>query len=302
MSQHTPLYTCHLQHKGCLVDFCGWQLPLHYGSQLQEHHAVRAGAGVFDVSHMTIVDLTGSDARAYLRYLLANDVARLATTGKALYSCMLNHEGGILDDLIVYYLSETHYRVVFNAATRAVVLPWLERHVASFDVQRQVCDELALLAVQGPKARELTQSVLPSHVAIAAQGLGRFACVSVEDWFIARTGYTGEDGFEIALPAAQAASFWDALTQVGVTPCGLGARDTLRLEAGLNLYGQDMDSEISPWAGNLGWTVAMSPTDRAFLGREALEAQQASGCRATISRFGFADGRCVTTRTDCVAK
>jgi aminomethyltransferase len=277
MSKQTPLYAKHLEAGARMVDFAGWSMPLHYGSQLDEHHLVRRDAGVFDVSHMTVVDVQGAGARDYLRRLLANDVARLKVPGKAFYSCMLNAEGGVIDDLITYYLSDTFYRLVVNAATRDKDLAWMQVQSTGFDVLLQERDDLAMLAVQGPNARDKTLSVMAGALAQAADGLSPFVGAQAGDWFVGRTGYTGEDGFEVMVPAAEAPGFWDRLLAAGVVPVGLGARDTLRLEAGMNLYGQDMDENVSPLESGLAWTVAFDPADRDFIGRAALEEQKAAG-------------------------
>lgn len=268
----TALYTQHVDAGARIVDFGGWDMPLHYGSQKEEHHAVRRHAGVFDVSHMTIVDVAGTDARAFLRYLLANDVDRLKEPGKALYSCMLNERGGVVDDLIVYYLADGRYRLVVNAATREKDLAWIAARAADFgDLNIEERAELAMLAVQGPQARTLAATVVPEAHRDAALALKPFFGLEADEWFIARTGYTGEDGWEMVMPAAAAADTWQALLAAGVEPCGLAARDTLRLEAAMNLYGNDMDEDTSPLVAGLGWTVAWQPDDREFVGREALE-------------------------------
>jgi aminomethyltransferase len=259
-----------------MVDFGGWEMPINYGSQLEEHHHVRADAGMFDVSHMTAVDLRGAQVRAFLSYLLANDVARLQEPGKALYSCMLNERGGVIDDLIVYYLDETYFRLVVNAATTDKDLAWINQQAAPFDLDVQPRRDLAMIAVQGPQAREKVMSLLPAKEAEAAAALKPFFAAQLGEYFVARTGYTGEDGFEITLPGDQAHDFWDRLLEADVRPCGLGARDTLRLEAGMNLYGQDMDEDTTPLEAGLGWTVAMKD-ERDFIGRKALEAQKAAG-------------------------
>jgi len=277
MSKQTPLYHKHLQAGARMVDFGGWSMPLHYGSQLDEHHLVRQGAGMFDVSHMTVVDLQGAGARDYLRFLLANDVAKLKTPGKALYSCMLTPEGGVVDDLITYYLSDTFYRVVVNAATRDKDLAWMRDRATGFDVLLQERDDLAMVAVQGPGARDKAMSVMEGDLARAADALSPFVGAQAGDWFVGRTGYTGEDGFEVMVPAAEAPAFWARLLAAGVKPAGLGARDTLRLEAGMNLYGQDMDEQVSPLESGLAWTVAFEPANRDFVGRAALEKQKAAG-------------------------
>lgn len=289
MGSRTPLYDTHLAAGARTVDFGGWDMPLHYGSQIEEHHAVRRDAGMFDVSHMLAVDLQGAGVRDYLRRVLANDVARLQTPGKALYSCMLNESGGVLDDLIAYYLSDAWYRVVLNAGTRAKDLAWLERHAAGFEVEIRPRTDLAIIAVQGPNARAKAAAVLGAPGTRALE-LDPFVGREFDDLFISRTGYTGEDGWEIMLPAAQAPGLWQALAAAGVTPCGLGARDTLRLEAGFSLYGSDMDEQVTPLEAGLGWTVAFEPAERAFIGREALEAQRRAGVtRKTVGLL--LDGR-----------
>ncbi len=276
MAKRTPLYENHRAAGAKLVDFAGWEMPLHYGSQLEEHRAVRTAAGQFDVSHMVVVDIDGCEAEPFLRRLLANDVARIPA-GKAIYSCMLNPEGGVIDDLIVYRRAATHFRVVVNAATGTKDLAWMRRQAGDAAVAISQRDDLAMIAVQGPTARERAQAVLGGELAAAAAALGRFQWLEQDGWFIARTGYTGEEGYELILPAAEAPTLWEALRAAGVLPCGLGARDTLRLEAGMALYGQEMDEETSPLAAGLAWTVAFDPPERDFIGRAALEAAQAGG-------------------------
>jgi aminomethyltransferase len=275
----TPLYDAHVAAGARMVDFGGWDMPLHYGSQKEEHHAVRQRAGVFDVSHMTIVDLAGERTQDFLRYLLANDVARLTDSGKALYTCMLNEAGGVIDDLIVYFFSTEHYRLVVNAATRDKDLAWINRQAERFAVDVKERDDLAMLAVQGPNARELAGEVLSTTYRDAALGLKPFFGLEAGDWFVARTGYTGEDGFEIVMPAADAEAAWHGLLEAGVAPAGLAARDTLRLEAAMNLYGNDMDEDTSPLEAGLGWTVAWEPAERDFIGRAAVEAVRANADR-----------------------
>jgi aminomethyltransferase len=260
-----------------MVDFGGWDMPLNYGSQIEEHHAVRKHAGVFDVSHMRALDLSGERATECLRQLLANDVARLKDPGKALYSCMLNESGGILDDLIVYRLDDQHYRVVVNAGTADRDQAWIGEHAATFGVQLVARTDQALLAVQGPEARAHVAALLEPLDAARALNLDVFVGGQIGGWFIARTGYTGEDGFEIMLPAPAAEGLWRALCARGVSCCGLGARDTLRLEAGMNLYGQDMDESSHPLESGLEWTVAWDPPERAFIGRTALEQVRRAG-------------------------
>jgi len=277
MGNRTPLYEEHLAAGGKLVDFAGWDMPINYGSQIEEHHAVRQHAGMFDVSHMTVVDLTGEHVRDYLRRLLANDVIRLKEVGKALYSCMLNASGGVIDDLIVYYLRDDCYRMVVNAATRDKDLAWLVELAEMSDVTVQERPELAMIAIQGPDARDTVLGVLDPDRAAVAATLKTFIGAFAGDWFIARTGYTGEDGFEIILPGDAAAGFWRDLRAAGISPAGLGARDTLRLEAGMNLYGADMDETVTPLESGLAWTVAWEPPDRDFIGRVALERQRSEG-------------------------
>ena len=277
MGRQTPLFALHQELGARIVDFGGWDMPVQYSSQIAEHHAVRRAAGVFDVSHMCVVDLKGMRVRAFLQQLLANDAGRLRTAGKALYSCMLNERGGVIDDLIVYFLTEGWFRAVVNAGTRDKDLAWIRRHAAAFGVEVIERAELAMLAVQGPEARaKAVQLLSPADVA-AALALPVFVGAELGSWFVARTGYTGEDGFEIMMPAADAVAAWRRLNSLGVASCGLGARDTLRLEAGMNLYGNDMDENTHPYESGLAWTVALEPRERVFLGREALEAILAAG-------------------------
>ncbi len=286
MTRKTILNDAHRALGAKMVDFGGWDMPLHYGSQVEEHHAVRTDAGMFDVSHMTVVDLAGASVRELLRKLLANSVDKLKKPGKALYTCMLDGQGGVIDDLIVYYLDDGHFRLVVNAATRDKDLAWIQAQAGPFDIEVTERPELAMIAVQGPTARERVLSLLDDATTQVVEHLGKFAAVDVETrdavpLFVARTGYTGEDGFEIVVPQAQAVALWEALLAAGVKPAGLGARDTLRLEAGMNLYGQDMDETTTPYESALGWTVALDADadgrPRDFNGRAALEAQKASG-------------------------
>ncbi len=279
MGKRTPLFDRHVEASGKIVDFAGWDMPIHYGSQIEEHHLVRRDAGMFDVSHMRAIDLRGCDAQAWLRRLLANDVAKLTTPGKALYSCLLQEDGGVIDDLIVYFFSPSHYRIVVNAGTADKDIAWMRSQMAGFNVNLTPRPELAMIAVQGPKAREKFWAAFPDSRAVS-EPLGVFQAAEwngVHDGLIARTGYTGEDGFEITLPAAQAADAWNKLAAAGIKPAGLGARDTLRLEAGMNLYGQDMDETQNPLESGLGWTVNMKDASRDFIGKSALAARQAAG-------------------------
>ncbi len=282
MTSKTILNETHRALGAKMVDFGGWDMPLNYGSQIDEHHAVRRDAGMFDVSHMTVVDLHGARTREFLRHLLANDIDKLKRPGKALYSCMLDERGGVIDDLIVYFVREDFFRTVVNASTRDKDLAWIGRQAAAFEgVEVRERADLSMIAVQGPNARAKAAGVLSAEVGARALELGKFAAFEGDGMFIARTGYTGEDGFEIIVPEAQAVALWQRLLAAGVRPAGLGARDTLRLEAGMNLYGQDMDESITPWEAGLGWTVALDGA-RAFIGRGALEAQKQAGIGRTM--------------------
>ena len=244
MGSKTALYQSHVDMNAKIVDFGGWDMPIHYGSQIEEHNVVRQDAGMFDVSHMTVVDVTGADSQAYLQFLLANDVARLTEKGKALYSGMLNEAGQVLDDLIVYNM-EGWYRVVVNCATREKDLAWMNLQAKAFDVVLTEQASLAMVAVQGPISIEKALAVMTEEQQSITKQLKVFQGLEVGDLFIGRTGYTGEDGLEIMIPETQVAEFWAKLSEAGVSPCGLGARDTLRLEAGMNLYGSDMDESVS---------------------------------------------------------
>ncbi len=274
----TPFYSSHVEAGGKMVDFSGWNLPIHYGSQIKEHEAVRTDAGMFDVSHMTITDVKGAGAKAWLQYLLANNVDKLKTVGKALYSPMLNEEAGVIDDLIVYLMNENEneYRIVSNAATREKDTAHFEKTSQDFDVQLNQRLDLAMLALQGPNAIEKLLSIKPEWQAVLAE-LKPFQGIDLgEKWFVARTGYTGEDGVEVILPAEQSAEFFTALKNANITPCGLGSRDTLRMEAGMNLYGHDMDEETSPLEAGMGWTIAWND-DRDFIGKAKLAEQKNNG-------------------------
>ncbi|WP_230656801.1 glycine cleavage system aminomethyltransferase GcvT [Psychrobacter sp. I-STPA10] len=273
--QRTPFYQAHLDAGGKIVNFSGWELPIHYGSQIEEHEAVRTDAGMFDVSHMVVTDIEGSDAKAWLQKLLANDVAKLSSVGKALYTAMLNDEGGVIDDLITYRMNEeeTQYRIVSNAATRDKDLAQFEKVAKDFDVTLTERPELGMLAIQGPNAIAKLKQAKPNWTDVL-DNLKPFVGydltdVEGQDWFVARTGYTGEDGVEVILHKDNAIEFFNLLQDNGVKPCGLGARDTLRMEAGMNLYGHDMDESISPYECGMAWTLALKD-DRDFVGRDAL--------------------------------
>ena len=309
MTRKTILNETHRALGAKMVDFGGWDMPIHYGSQLDEHHLVRQAAGMFDVSHMTVVDLTGARVREFLRHLVANNVDKLQKPGKALYTCMLNPQGGVIDDLIIYFMSEDWFRLVVNAATRDKDLAWISEQAQAFAVEVKERPEFGMVAVQGPQARDKVVGLLREQDRVPVSKLLRFSAREAKtvdgvevfvartgytgedgfevivpeaqtlggvEVFVARTGYTGEDGFEVIVPEAQTVAFWNELLAAGVKPAGLGARDTLRLEAGMNLYGQDMDDSVSPFEAALAWTVVLDE-GRDFIGRSALEAQQAAG-------------------------
>jgi len=277
-SKKTPLYQEHISAGAKIVDFSGWLMPIHYGSQLEEHHFVRQSAGVFDVSHMNVIDLHGGDSKSFLQKLLANDVAKLKTPGKALYSCMLTDNGGIIDDLIVYFMKDDWYRVILNAGTQEKDMVWINKQLESFPgVVLTERPELAMLAIQGPKAIAAFTSLLPPEAVSTVADLGVFQACKVDNMFVGRTGYTGEDGVEVILPADAAVDLWQKLMAIEVKPIGLGARDTLRLEAGMALYGLDMDESTSPLVSGLGWTVAMQQEARGFIGSKALEKEKQQG-------------------------
>jgi aminomethyltransferase len=277
MTNKTVLHAKHLEAGAKMVDFYGWEMPINYGSQIEEHHAVRNDAGMFDVSHMTIVDIQGSDAKAYIRRLVINDVAKLDVAGKALYTGMCNEEGGVIDDLIIYFFTDTDYRLVVNSATRVKDLAWMNKQATGFDITITERPEFGMIAVQGPKAIAKVATLLNEEQTQAVDGMKPFFGVQAGDLFIATTGYTGENGYEIVVPQDQTADLWQQLLDAGVQPCGLGARDTLRLEAGMNLYGLDMDETVSPLAANMAWTISWNDEERNFIGRDVLAAQRAAG-------------------------
>jgi aminomethyltransferase len=282
MGRRTPLFELHAAAGARIIDFGGWDMPVDYGSQIGEHHAVRRDAGMFDVSHMCTLDLRGAGVRPLLQKLLANDIGRLAAPGKALYSCMLRPDGGVIDDLIACYLDEKWFRLVVNAGTADKDIAWIKEHAKQLGVMVVPRRDLAMIAVQGPNARAKATPLLPDAARQGAGKLGVFFGAAFDDWFVSRTGYTGEDGFEIAMPSESAGDLWNALRAAGVAPCGLGARDTLRLEAGMNLYGNDMDETVSPLESGLGWTVALEG-NRDFVGKAALEKQQAGGAARKLT-------------------
>jgi aminomethyltransferase len=282
MTNKTVLHAKHLASGAKMVDFYGWEMPINYGSQIEEHNAVRQNAGMFDVSHMTIVDIQGNDAKAFLRHLVINDVAKLTVPGKALYTGMLNEEGGVIDDLIIYFFTDTNYRLVVNSATREKDLAWMNKQANGFDLTITERPEFGMIAVQGPQAKAKVAELLTPEQITCVEGMKPFFGVQVGDLFIATTGYTGEDGYEIIVPDNAAEDFWQKLLDLGVAPCGLGARDTLRLEAGMNLYGLDMDETVSPIAANMAWTISWEPSDRNFIGRDVLTEQKAAGTQPKL--------------------
>jgi aminomethyltransferase len=272
MTKRTPLYEQHIKCQGKMVDFGGWEMPIHYGSQIDEHHSVRQKAGMFDVSHMTIVDFKGAEVESYLRRVLANDVSKISSTpGKALYSCLLNEQGFVIDDLIVYFMQDEWFRVIVNSSTREKDLAWFKKQNQDFSLEHGVeiieQSELTMIAIQGPESIKIANKILAIKVDFKP-----FSAIESGAFFVGRTGYTGEDGYEIICTNEQASELWQQFIDAGVTPCGLGARDTLRLEAGMNLYGNDMDESQSPLESGLSWTIAMKD-DRDFIGRSALQQQ-----------------------------
>lgn len=278
----TPLHDLHVSLNARMVDFGGWDMPINYGSQIDEHHIIRQDAGMFDVSHMTIVDMKGDNAKAFLQKLLANDVAKLKDEGKALYSCMLNEEGGVIDDLITYYINDTFYRTVVNASTREKDLAWITKQAEAFGVAVTERDDYAMIAVQGPNARAKAHKALGNDAEDKLNDMKPFFIRDYGDLSVARTGYTGEDGYEIMVPEKDASALWSRLLEAEVKPCGLGARDTLRLEAGMNLYGSDMDETISPLECGLNWTVGWEPAERDFIGRAAITKQKEQGAKRKL--------------------
>lgn len=269
--EKTILWPLHQKLGAKFTDFAGVSMPVDYGSQIEEHQAVRQDAGAFDVSHMAVIDIAGTDSEKFLSYIITNDIKK-TKANTAIYSCMCNSSGGIIDDLIIYNLGPNFYRMVVNAGTWRKDLNWLEQHKKNFNVSIRKYDDLAIIAVQGPKAREKIIKLLPANLQDQAEKLKPFECTNGH-WFVARTGYTGEDGFEIILPNDEIVNFWQKITQNNIKACGLGARDTLRLEAGMSLYGADMDETTLPFDSGLGWTVDLS-SNRDFIGRDVLESQK----------------------------
>lgn len=283
MSRKTPLYEQHKKLNALIVDFSGWQMPLHYGSQLAEHHAVRKSVGLFDVSHMGVVEITGKEVVPFLRFVFANDVAKLKNHGDALYTCMLNENGGVIDDLIVYRFDDHYFRLVINAGCRDKDMQWLQDQAKKFDVTLRMREDICLLALQGPQFLDVLKNIFDNALCEKINNLKAFQFCETDpgsripDTLIARTGYTGEPGVEIMIPSTQAVVLWEKLIAVGVQPCGLGARDTLRLEAGYNLYGADMTATTSPLISNLSWTISFKDETRDFIGKKALLSEKKTG-------------------------
>lgn len=278
----TPLNAKHYALNAKMAEFAGWEMPLYYGSQIEEHMAVRQDAGMFDVSHMNILDVTGPDAHDFLEYMFTHDINKLKAVGNSIYSCMVNENGGVVDDLICYRKTEKDYRVVVNAATHDKDMAWFNKQSLKFNVKIEERLGFAMIAIQGPKAREKTKLAFNDKQIQATADIKPFCGVEVDGWWIARTGYTGEDGYEIMVPKDEGPAFWDRLIKAGVKPCGLVSRDSLRLEAGLSLYGNEMDENYTPLESNLSWTVTFEPATRDFIGRKALEAQKAAGVKRKL--------------------
>ena len=288
---YTALYEQHKKAGASFTDFGGWQMPLKYSSELAEHHAVRNAAGLFDLSHMGEVWVTGPDAAAFLDYALAGKLSAVAV-GKAKYSLICQEDGGIIDDLISYRRGEEKYLVVPNAGNAVVVAAALAERAAGFDVTvEDVSAETSLIAVQGPNAEAILLTLVPAEQHPLVTELKYYAAVEVEingqELLLARTGYTGEDGFEIYIPNEDAAGLWEALLEAGaghgLIPAGLACRDSLRLEAGMPLYGNELSREGNPFAAGLGAVVALSK-EGDFVGKDALAALKADGAGSTTGR------------------
>ena len=263
----TPLNNAHIELGAKMVNFSHWEMPISYTSLIEEHHAVSNTAGVFDVSHMSIFDFNGGDQVAFFEKIFANDIKKISNQDKAIYGALLNEEGGILDDLIIYHANEK-FRLVSNCSTREQNRQWYEKHAVEFGVEVVERSDMGILAIQGPDALSKILSI--DGINPQVNNLQSFGCMFDGDKLYARTGYTGEDGLEIIVPSVDINQFWDQALRLGCTPIGLGARDTLRLEAGLNLYGNDMTIENHPYESNLGWTIDMTDENRQFIGKQAL--------------------------------
>lgn len=276
----TPLFEIHKRLNGKIVPFAGWNMPIQYAGVIEEHRAVREGVGVFDVSHMGEIDVRGREAKSFLQKLLTNDMDKL-DNGGILYSLMCYENGGVVDDLLVHRFEEDHYFLCVNASNTDKDFEWASKLAEEFDVQvDNLSDRTAQLAIQGPRAESLLQKL--ADVSLGDMTYYRFqkGWVSGEEAVIARTGYTGEDGFEIYMDADSAVPVFESLLEAGkefdLQPIGLGARDTLRLEMGYALYGQEIDADRSPLEAGLGWVIKLKKAD-AFVGQEALLSQKDKG-------------------------
>jgi aminomethyltransferase len=273
MSTHTPLHDTHLALGARMTDFAGWSMPLRYGSEIAEHHAVRTAAGLFDLSHMGEIEVVGPDAARALDHALVGDIGAISVT-KAKYTLICEPDGGILDDLIVYRLAEQRYLVVANASNAEVVLAALRSRAEGFDSQVQDRRaDWALLAIQGPNAVRILSDLTETALDEVRYYTIAFATVAGCSVLLARTGYTGEDGFEIFCAPDDATRLWLALTAAGadrgLVPAGLGCRDTLRLEAGMPLYGHELGAGLTPYAAGLGRVVKLNKAEK-FVGQDAL--------------------------------
>jgi len=283
MPRRTALYELHKAAGGKMVDFHGWELPVQYSSVMAEHHAVRTACGIFDVSHMGQIEARGPGALAFMQKVNSNDAARLRE-GDAMYSHLLNERGGLVDDLIFSRLGERRFFLVVNAATVDKDFAWLRAHAGGFDVELENrSDYFGMIAVQGPLAERIFSDIVPQ-----VKGLKRFGALELElhgrEALVTRTGYTGEDGFEATIPNEIVPRVWETLlargASYGLKPCGLGARDTLRLEAGYLLYGSDVDDDHTSFEANCGWVVKLSKGD--FIGKAALEKQKREGLKRKL--------------------
>lgn len=279
----TPLFSEYGKNGAKVIDFGGWALPVQFTGIIEEHVAVRTNAGLFDVSHMGEVLVRGSGAKSFINHLVTNDVSALEN-GQALYTAMCYEDGGTVDDLLVYKKADGEWMLVINAANIDKDIDWMNKHVSGDVTVTNISDETALLAVQGPKAERILQTLTKEDLsAIRPFRFSDHVSIGgVDAVLISRTGYTGEDGFELYVPAKRAAALWQRLTKEGVPLCGLGARDTLRLEARLPLYGQELTKEISPLEAGIGFAVKTAK-EAAFIGQAALQKQKETGlARKTV--------------------
>ena len=263
----TPLNKSHIELGAKMVNFSNWEMPISYSSLIEEHNAVRNTVGIFDVSHMSVFDFDGDNQVAFFEKIFANDIKKIYKDNKAIYGALLNEEGGILDDLIIYH-ANSKFRLVSNCSTREQNRQWFEKHAVEFGVKVIERSDMGILAIQGPDA--LNKILEIKEIDNQANTLQSFGCMFEGDKLYARTGYTGEDGLELIVPTKDINHLWDQALELGCTPIGLGARDTLRLEAGLNLYGNDMTINNHPYESNMGWTIDMSDENREFIGKDAL--------------------------------